>query len=238
MRWMLLTLAIASLVVGSAYPEWEVIRQDDFTRNDGIEGDLMFVKALDLKTVVAAGGNGLILRSTDGGETWDILSNEHTTTTNPSGNSYGPALTGLSGGGERAEWSLEAFDLSPYAGREVLVRFEVVTDEALNHPGLVVDDISIPELGYADDVEEGAGGWQAAGWLRVTDHVPQEFVVQLITLGDGTLVERMPLDEENRGRLILRGLGRQIDRAVLVVSALGKATTEPAVYSYRITVEE
>ncbi|MCD6508113.1 hypothetical protein J7M22_16015 [Candidatus Poribacteria bacterium] len=70
MRWMLLTLAIASLVVGSAYPEWEVIRQDDFTRNDGIEGDLMFVKALDLKTVVAAGGNGLILRSTDGGETW------------------------------------------------------------------------------------------------------------------------------------------------------------------------
>ena len=176
--------------------------------------------------------------STDGGETWDILSNEHTTTTNPSGNSYGPALTGLSGGGERAEWSLETFDLSPYVGQEVLVRFEVVTDEALNHPGLVVDDISIPELGYADDVEEGAGGWQAAGWLRVTDHVPQEFVVQLITLGDGTLVERMPLDEENRGRLILRGLGRQIDRAVLVVSALGKATTEPAVYSYRITVEE
>jgi len=176
--------------------------------------------------------------STDGGETWNILSNEHTTTTNPSGNSYGPALTGLSGGGEKAEWSPETFDLSPYAGQEVLVRFEVVTDEALNHPGLVVDDISIPELGYACDVEEGGGGWQAAGWLRVTDHVPQEFVVQLITLGDGTLVERMPLDEENRGWLILRGLGRQIERAVLVVSALGTATTEPAVYSYRITVEE
>jgi len=70
MRWMFLALAIASLVVGAAYPDWKVIRQDDFARNDGVEGDLLFVKALDLKTVVAAGGNGLILRSTDGGKTW------------------------------------------------------------------------------------------------------------------------------------------------------------------------
>ena len=176
--------------------------------------------------------------STDGGETWDMLSNEHTTTSNPSGNSYGPALTGLSGGGDEAEWSLETFDLSPYANREVLVRFEVVTDEALNHPGLVVDDISIPELGYFYDVEDGTDGWLAAGWLRVTDHVPQEFVVQLIAIGDKTRVERMPLDEKNHGRLTLRGLGREVEQAVLIVSALAPATTEPAVYSYRITVEE
>ena len=36
--------------------------------------------------------------SADGGKTWDILANEHTTITNPSGNSYGPGFTGASGG--------------------------------------------------------------------------------------------------------------------------------------------
>ena len=70
MRWMIFALAVASLAVGSAYSDWKIIRQDDFIRNDGIEGDLLFVKALDADTVVAAGGNGLILRSTDGGKTW------------------------------------------------------------------------------------------------------------------------------------------------------------------------
>jgi len=173
--------------------------------------------------------------SSDDGQTWDILANEHTTTTNPSGNSYGPALTGLSGGGESAEWSQESFDLTPYAGQQVLVRFEVVTDEALNQPGLIVDDISIPELGYADDVEEGPGGWQAKGWLRVTDHVPQDFAVQLITLDGQTRIERMPLDAQMHGTLTIDGLGRQIDQAVLVISAMAPATTEPAAYSYRIT---
>jgi bacillopeptidase F (M6 metalloprotease family) len=175
--------------------------------------------------------------STDGGQTWSILANEHTTATNPSGNSYGPALTGLSGGGEEPRWALETFDLMPFAGQEVLVRFEVVTDEALNRPGLALDDISIPELGYSYDVEEGEGGWQAEGWVRVTDHVPQEFLVQLLTIGDESRVERMALDRQMQGTMTVAGLGEEIDRAVLIVSALAPATTEWATYSYEITQE-
>jgi hypothetical protein len=119
----------------------------------------------------------------------------------------------------------------------VLVRFEVVTDEALNYPGLCIDDIAIPELGYAYDVEQGDDGWLAEGWLRVTDHLPQDFVVQLITSGRETRVERMPLDEQMHGTATISGLGREVDRAVLVISALAPATTEWAAYSYRITQE-
>jgi immune inhibitor A len=175
--------------------------------------------------------------SIDGGETWDLLANENTTNSNPSGNSYGPAFTGFSGGGEQAVWSQETFDLTPYAGRPLLVRFEVITDEALDHPGLAVDDISIPELGYTDGVEESDGGWQAAGWMRVTDHVPQEFLVQLITFDRVIGVERIPLDEQMHGTVTITGLGQELDRAVLVVSALAPATTEWAAYSYRIAPE-
>jgi hypothetical protein len=45
----------------------------------------------------------------------------------------------------------------------------------------------------------------------------------------------MPLDEQMRGTLTLTGLGRDLDHAVLVVSAMAPATTERAAYSYRVT---
>jgi hypothetical protein len=172
--------------------------------------------------------------STDGGETWSILANEYTTRYNPSGNSYGPALTGTSGGGEQPRWVQQSFDLTPFVGQSVLVRFEVITDEALNMPGLCLDDVSIPELGYYDDVESGDGGWSAEGWLRVTDQIPQEFVVQLITIASEPRVQPMALDENMHGTITVSGLGHTTDRTVMVVSAVAPATTEKAVYSYTI----
>jgi immune inhibitor A len=176
--------------------------------------------------------------SADGGETWSLLANDHTTTRDPSDSSFGPALTGISGGGTAAEWVLQSFDLTPFAGRPVLIRFEVVTDDNVSHAGLALDDIAIPELGYADDVEGGDGGWQAAGWLRVTDQIPQEFLVQVILLGNDVRVERMVLDDEMKGTLQVSGLGSEVEEAVLVVSALAPMTTEPAIYRYRASLDE
>jgi len=173
--------------------------------------------------------------STDSGESWAILANDHTVTTNPSGNSYGPALTGKSGGDDGPVWIQESFDLTPYAGQEVLIRFEVVTDEELNHPGLCLDDVTIPELGYRHDVETGDDGWLAEGFVQVTDYVPQQFLVQLITIGDETRVERMALDDLSHGTITITGLGQSINRAVLVISALAPVTTERAPYHYQIT---
>ncbi len=105
----------------------------------------------------------------------------------------------------------------------------------MNHPGFCLDDIAIPELGYRTTAETGSDGWQAEGWVRITDHVPQEFSVQLITLGHDIQVHRLSLDEQMRGTITVAGLGTDIDRAVLVVSGLAPSTTEPASYSYQIT---
>ncbi len=176
--------------------------------------------------------------SADGGKTWTLLANDHTTTRDPSDSSFGPALTGLSGSGEEAKWVLQSFDLTPFVGGPVLIRFDVVTDDSVNHPGLALDDIAIPELGYADDVEGGDAGWQAAGWLRVSDQLPQEFLVQVLLIGDELRVERMALNEQNTGKLRVAGLGGDVDQAVLVISALAPVTTEPASYRYRVTVAE
>jgi immune inhibitor A len=229
--------------VHSGAYQWWAVRGD--------EGDATLTRAFDLSGLSKATlqvwtwydleedyDYAYVALSADGGETWELLSNEHTTTDDPTGDSYGPALNGRSGGGPTATWVEQTFDLSPYAGQGVLVRFEVVTDESVTRPGLALDDFSIPELGYADDVEDGDGGWQAEGWLRVTEKVPQSFLVQIISLGSSPRAQRLVLDAENRGELTISGLGTQMDRAILAISAMTRFTTEPATYSYETAPKE
>jgi hypothetical protein len=234
---------LAGNEVHSGAYQWWAMRGD--------EGDARLTRAFDLSGLSQATleawmwydleedyDYGYVAVSADGGENWQLLSNEHTTMDDPSGDSYGPALTGRSGGGATATWVEQAFDLSPYAGQEILVRFEVITDESVTRPGLALDDLAIPELGYTDDVENGDGGWQAEGWLRVTEKIPQAFLVQVIKLGPEPQVQRMILDGDNQGSLTLSGLGTEINEAVLAISAVTPYTTEPATYSYETVPTE
>jgi len=114
--------------------------------------------------------------STDGGTTWHMLSDLHNR----------PGYTGVSGAKGSsptgARWVEECFDLSHYAGQPVWIRFDYVTDEAVNRPGLCVDDISIPELGYWHDAESGDDGWMAQGFVRCDNIVPQRYILQLIRI--------------------------------------------------------
>ena len=171
--------------------------------------------------------------STDRGQSWRILPGEHTTDYNPNGNAFGVGYTGRSGGGQVPIWVPEEIDLSPYAGQEVLLRFEYITDGAVNHPGLCVDDIAIPELEYRDDVEQDTG-WEAVGFVRIDNRLDQRFVVQVIELADRPRVRRIPLDEERKGEILVEGLGQKIEKAVLVVSGLTPVTMQTAVYTYTV----
>ena len=180
--------------------------------------------------------------STDGGTTWKPLSTPHTSDYNPNGNAFGPGYTGFSGHPAGAttrlasEWVRETIDLTPYAGKQVQVRFEMVTDDAVNLPGLCVDDISIPELGFSDNAETDAGGWQAEGFVRIDNLLPQTFLVQVIEQGKTTRVERLQLDARQHGTLRVDGFGRDLDRVVLAISGLTRYTTEPASFSYTIAI--
>ena len=173
--------------------------------------------------------------SVDGGKAWSILETASSVTSNPNGNSLGPAYTGMSGGGETPLWIEERVDLTPYAGQEVMLRFELVTDDAVNHPGLFIDDISIPEIDYSEGFEAGDGRWEAAGFLRTDNRLPQRYLVQLIQFENGRpVIRRMELNGLQVGTLELVGLGSEVTEAVLVVSALAPATTELAHYQYTI----
>lgn len=176
---------------------------------------------------------GYVEVSTDNGETWTILETPYSATTNPSGNAYGAGYTGSSGSGPA--WIEERLDISTYAGQEVLIRFEYVTDDAVNRPGWTIDDISIPEIGFYDDVESGPGDWEAEGFVRMDNVLSQPFLVQVVEIGDTVSVRRMALDETNTGTLTVEGLGSRMERAVLIVSGLAPVTTQPASYEYRLS---
>ena len=175
--------------------------------------------------------------SADDGATWQILATPHTSNRNPTGNSYGPGYTGRSGGGEVPRWIHEQIDLGAFAGRPILVRFEYITDDAMQRPGMILDALSIPELGYSDSLESQFSDWEAAGFVRHNNVLPQLFIVQLIELGEKPRVSRLPIDGRGIGRWEIP-LGNDLGEAVVIISGATPITVEPAAYAYQVVPVE
>lgn len=175
-----------------------------------------------------------VMVSKDGGLTWKTLPATGTTEANPNGNNLGIGFTGKSGPGGQAAWTQQSVDLSPYTGDVVLVRFEQVTDDAYNAPGFAVDDISIPELGYATDAENSDGGWLPTGFVRTDGQLPQRYSLQLIKFGDQISVEQLNVPPSESLDVDIPNPDGKLQKAVLVVSGLTRDTTEPARYRYSV----
>ncbi len=158
--------------------------------------------------------------SEDGGKTWRAIPGQVTTDYNPVEAAYGPGYTG-----ESAGWVQEQVDLSGYAGKKVLLRFEYVTDDASSLTGFAVDDIEIPELGFVDHGDT-LNGWKTEGFERVTEPLRQEFIVQVIGEGTEPQVTRVALDAANRAEITLAG------PAVIAISGATRGTAEPAEYRW------
>jgi immune inhibitor A len=173
-----------------------------------------------------------VLASRDGGRTWQPLRGRYSTERDPLKIAYGPGYSGVSGGGDSPVWVDEQIDLSAFAGGRVLLRFEYVTDEGAVEDGLAIDDLSIAEIGFVDDVERD-NGWQADGFLRVDDTLPQRFIVQLVeeAADGGVSVRRIDLDAHNDADI---PVSRAAKRATLVVSGATLGATEPARYQWEV----
>jgi len=86
---------------------------------------------------------GFVQVSTDGGATWESLENEWTTNeTDPNALPLivenVPGLTGISDG-----WQSMSFNLSSYAGQEILFQFRYITDWAYTDTGWMIDNVTI-----------------------------------------------------------------------------------------------
>jgi hypothetical protein len=74
----------------------------------------------------------------------------------------------------------------------------------------------------------------ALGFIRTDNTLPQRYLVHLIEWGAVTRLRPVELDEAQRGQLVIEGFGGEVERAVLVVSALAPKTTELASYQYSV----
>ena len=45
----------------------------------------------------------------------------------------------------------------------------------VNESGLMVDDVKVEAVDYTNDFETDEGGWQAEGFVRVQNRLPQTF---------------------------------------------------------------
>ncbi len=166
-----------------------------------------------------------ISASTDG-TNWTILDSENCTTANPSGNSYGCGWNGATNG-----WITEKVDLSDYINSQVTLRFDYVTDAAVNGKGMAIDDIAIDAIGYATDLETDLGGWTAEGFVRVQNRLPQTMNVSIVSYtNSGVTVEHRSF----QGEIVIPAseiAGAAAEKIVLVISGTTPFTREKANYT-------
>ena len=174
---------------------------------------------------------GYLIVSEDEGQTWKILHTPSGTDEDPNNNAYGWGYTGSSGG-DQPQWVQETVDLTPYAGQKIQIGFQVINDAAVNLPGLAIDDVEIPEINYHEDFEKDSGGWQTDGWIRSNNYVPQQYIAQLVSTGrDGAVsVTRLPIKEDNTAQWDVPL--SQLDKAVVVFSAVAPVTSETARFNW------
>jgi hypothetical protein len=165
--------------------------------------------------------------STDG-ENWQLLESTSCKHDDPSGNNYGCGLNGQSLG-----WYTEYVNISAYAGQKVILRFDYVTDAAVNGIGMVIDDVAIEAIGYFSDFENDAGGWEGQGFVRIQNSLPQTYRLSLVTYGETVTVTPIELDAENQAEITFN-LENSGDYAVLVISGTTGFTRQKAAYQLSI----
>ena len=171
---------------------------------------------------------GYLLVSADDGQTWEPLD-----LPNGSRGEYGSAFNGYSTDkqGQKGGWIFYSLSLDEYAGQEILVRFQILTDASVYERGFAVDDIAVPQLGFLDDVEgSNTAVWEAAGFAPSTTTIPQQWAVQLIEYGRTPRVTTLPLDAFNQGRYTLT----ITDSATLVIAPMAPHTTTSATYWLKV----
>jgi hypothetical protein len=211
--------------------------------NKGDKSDMTLTRQFDLKGVsgqislnywtwfdLENDYDYLYLDTSTDGVSWSIVTTPSGTAENPDGEAYGWGYSGQSNG-----WIQETVDLSQYAGQEVWLRFDYITDAAVTYKGFLMDDISIPQIGYSENFESSEGGWVGEGFARVQNILPQTFHLGLISHTDsGTKVDIIPVNSDGTAQIPIRIGSNGVQDVVLVVTATTRFTLEEAAYQFEI----
>jgi hypothetical protein len=197
-------------------------REFDFT-NVSTPISMSFAMWYDLETDY----DYVFLEASTDGKIWEILTTPSGTGEDPSGNSYGWGYNG-----QTNDWVTEEVDLSQFAGKKVQIRFEYVTDAALNGEGFLLDAVKIDAINYQSDFETDEGGWVPNGFVRVENVLPQTYRLSLIIKGDTTTVTQIPLNPDQTADIPLSL--KNGEEATLIVTGTTRFTRQPTAYQIEV----
>jgi len=162
---------------------------------------------------------GFVQVSVDGGYTWTSLENAYTTydhdpSAHPTVVANLPGLTGWSG-----DWLNVEYDLSAYAGQDILIAFRYVTDWATTYDGWYIDNVYVDGTLISD-------GSDASVFKDITEIIPinNNFTVTFVGIkqkgkGSQYKVHTMKLsDVTEEGLFELNKVLSWSDMAVMLVT--------------------
>ncbi|MBK8619359.1 MAG: immune inhibitor A [Anaerolineales bacterium] len=233
------TLSFTGSTVTGLLPADPYSGEYAFWSNKGDESDMTLTREFDFTNVsgpielsyrtwydIETDWDYLYLEVSEDGETWQIITTPSGTATDPSGNSYGWGYTGVTN-----DWIEEKVDFSQFAGKKISVRFEYVTDAAVNGEGLLLDDVKVDAAGYSSDFEADDGGWIAEGFVRVQNVLPQTFGLALIKTSDSS-VTMIPVNADQTAEISISL--KPGEKIYLVVSGTTRFTRELGSYQIEI----
>jgi len=186
---------------------------------------------------------GLVQVSPDGGASWTTVAGDRTspvTDATVQGAGDGSTLDGLTG--DSGGWVRASYDLSAWAGQEVLIAFRYVTDRSVDLPGWWIDDVTVGEVAVAD-------GSTLEGWRSPTQVRPAPVAgwsAQLVAYSTtdpavSTRIGRVAVDADGVGapaQWQVRALVRdnRLDVVGVLVTVHDPSEEEADYVPYRLTV--
>lgn len=162
---------------------------------------------------------GFVQVSTDGGYTWASLSNAYTTSEHDPG-AHPKVVANLPGlTSYVTDWVSMEFDLSTYAGQDVLIAFRHITDWATHYGGWYIDNVYVDSTLISD-------GSDASIFKDITEVVPMEndFSVTFVAIkemgkGNQYKVLTMGIDDMTEtGTVTLASILGWSNKAIMLVT--------------------
>jgi len=237
------TIHFSGATVAGLFPEDAHSGKFSFWSNKGDQSDMTLTHEFDFSSVsspiefsywtwydLEKDYDYLYLEaSTDGGKSWQFIETPsgRAKDQDPSGNAYGWGYNATSSG-----WIQEQVDLSQFAGQKVQLRFEYITDAAVNGEGLLLDDVQIDAISYKSDFEADDGGWEAKGFARVDNVLPQTYRLSLIIKSDATTVTNIEINPDQTADIPVSL--KPGEEAILIVTGTTRFTRLPAAYQIEV----
>ena len=172
--------------------------------------------------------------SADNGETWTSLANENTRT-DVVEEGYPTIKENLPGfTGHKLDWSTESFDLSAYAGQNVLVSFRNLTDWGYNDAGWFIKNINLGE--FSSD-GSSTDQFQSLGQLK-GEYV--DFTVTLIQTranGQQKVMQIDPFNVTDKEALQVRNFLTQGNVKMITAYAAAPGEKTAKDYTYEVVLK-